>query len=81
MTDTFTTEDLIAELQEYTLTAAPRREGGVTIAEWSEAQGVSDTAARKQLQKLMAEGVLEREWTLDGGSRMWVYYRFVKDNR
>ena len=74
MTDTFTTEDLIAELQEYTQTAAPRREGGVTIAEWSEAQGVSDTAARNQLKKLVIRGILERVWTLDG-NRMWVYYR------
>ena len=73
--ESFTTQDLIAELQQYHLTAAPRRDGGVTIIEWAQAQGISDTAARKQLRKLMDEGVLEREWTLDGGNRMYVYYR------
>ena len=73
--ETFTTQDLIAELQEYQQTAVPRREGGVTIAEWSEAQEVSETASRKQLRSLMTKGVLEREWTLDGGNRMYVYYR------
>ena len=73
--ESFTTQDLIAELQQYHLAAAPRREGGVTIIEWAQAQGISDTAARKQLRKLMDEGVLEREWTLDGGNRMFVYYR------
>ena len=73
--ETFTTQDLIAELQEYQLTAVPRREGGVTIAEWSEAQEVSETASRKQLWKLVTKGILEREWTLDGGNRMYVYYR------
>ena len=73
--ENFTTADLIAELQQYHLTAVPRREGGVTIIEWAQAQGISDTAARKQLKKLVAKGVLEREWTLDGGNRMFVYYR------
>ncbi len=76
--ETFTTQDLIKELQEYQLTAAPRREGGVTIIEWAQAQGVSETAARKQFRKLMTKGILEREWTLDGGNRMYVYYRIEK---
>ncbi len=73
--ESFTTEDLIAELQQYHQTAVPRREGGVTIAEWAEAQEFSETAARKQFKKLMAKGILEREWTLDGGNRMYVYYK------
>ena len=73
--ESFTTADLIAELQQYHQSAVPRREGGVTIIEWAQAQGISETAARKQLRKLMDEGVLEREWTLDGGNRMFVYYR------
>jgi predicted transcriptional regulator len=76
--ETFTTQDLIAELQEYQLTAVPRREGGVTINEWAQAQEISETAARKQLRRLMTEGILEREWTLDGGNRMYVYYRIEK---
>jgi len=76
--ETFTTQDLIEELQQHQLTAVPRREGGVTINEWAQAQGVSETAARKQLNKLMTKGVLEREWTLDCGNRMFVYYRIEK---
>ena len=76
MTDTFTTQDLIAELQQHAQTAAPRREGGVTVAEWAEAQGISDTAARKQLNKLIKEGILEREWTISqNGTRMFVFYK------
>ena len=78
MTDTFTTQDLIEELQQYQQPTPPRREGGVTIREWEEAQGISDTAARNQLKKLIDEGILERVWTLDGGSRLWVYYRIEK---
>ncbi len=81
MTDTFTTADLIAELQQYHRTYVPRRttekgeKCGVTILEWSEERGVSDTAARNQLRKFIAKGILERVWTLDGGDRMYVYYR------
>ena len=79
MTDTFTTQDLITELQQYQQIAAPRREGGVTTQEWAESQPVSDTAARKQLQKLVARGILEREWNLcPDGQRRWVYYRIEK---
>ena len=73
--ETFTTQDLIEELQQHQQTYAVRREGGVTIMEWAVAQGISDTAARKQLKKLMVQGILEREWTLDAGVRFWVYYR------
>ena len=76
MTDTFTTQDLIAELQQHAQTAAPRREGGLTVAEWAEAQGLSDTAARIQLKKLMTEGILEREWSIShSGIRQFVYYK------
>ena len=83
--ESFTTQDLIAELQQYHLTAAPRRttekgeKCGVTTQELAEAEGFSDTAARKKLRKFMTEGVLEREWTLDGGNRMYVYYRIEKE--
>ena len=79
--ESFTTQDLIAELQEYQQTYAPRRTTekgevcGVTTAEFAVELGISETAARKRLKKLMAEGILEREWTLYGGSRMIVYYK------
>ena len=76
--ETFTTQDLIAELQQHVVTYATRREGGVTIMEWAEAQKISDTAARNQLKKLIARGILEREWTVDAGVRFWVYYRTEK---
>ena len=77
--ETFTTQDLIAELQQYQQTASPRREGGVTVIEWSEAQGVSDTAARNQLKKLVTEGILEREWNVCAdGQRRFVYYGIEK---
>ena len=76
MTDTFTTQDLIAELQQYQQAAAPRREGGVTCDEWAEKQGVSNTAARNHLKKFVAQGILEREWNLcPDGQRRYVYYR------
>jgi predicted transcriptional regulator len=74
--ESFTTQDLIEELQQYQQTATPRREGGVTIDEWAEAQDISDTAARKQLEKLMKQGVIEREWSVcPDGIRRWVYYK------
>ena len=79
--ESFTTQDLIAELQQYQQTYAPRRTTekgeacGVTTIEYAAELGISETAARKRLNKLMAKGILEREWILDGGSRTIVYYR------
>ena len=74
--ESFTTQDLIAELQEYSPRIGPRREGGVTTAEWSEAQGgISDVAAGRQLKKLVANGILEREWAVIDGRKWWVYYK------
>lgn len=74
--ETFTTADLIAELQAHQQPAVERREGGITILEWAKAQGVSDTSARNQLTKMLDSGILFREWALcDDGFRRWVYYR------
>lgn len=74
--ESFTTQDLIKELQEYHQPAAPRREGGVTHDEWAEAQGISEPAARGQLKRLLVRGILEREWSLCGdGERRFVYYK------
>ncbi len=74
--ESFTTADLIAELQQYKQPAPPRREGGLTVHEWEEAQGISDTSARKDLNKLVSEGVLEKVWTLcNDGQRRFVFYR------
>ena len=78
MAETFTTQDLIAELQQHVVTYATRCEGGVTIMEWAAARGISDTAARNQLKKLIARGILEREWTISrDGIRCWVYYKIT----
>ena len=78
MPETFTTQDLITELQQHIQIYAPRREGGITIMEWAEAQEISDTAARNQLKKLIARGILEREWAItQDGIRMWVYYKIA----
>ena len=74
--ESFTTEDLIAELQQHQQPAPPRREGGVTIREWEEAQGISDTSARNYLNKLVSKGVLEKVWTLcPDGQRRFVFYK------
>ena len=85
MTDTFTTQDLIEELQQHVQTAKPRRTTekgeacGVTHYELAEAQGFSETTARKRLKKLVTDGVLEREWTISqDGIRSWVYYSHFK---
>ena len=77
--ESFTTQDLIEELQQYQQAAAPRREGGVTCDEWAEEQQVSNTAARNHLKKFVAQGILERERCLcPDGQRRFVYYRFEK---
>ena len=83
--ESFTTQDLIEELQQYHQSAVPRRTTekgepcGVTTQELAEAEEYSETAARKYLKKLMAKGVLEREWTISqNGVRSFVYYRIEK---
>ena len=74
--ETFTTQDLISELQQHQQPIVERQEGGVTHQEWADAQGVSDTAGRNQLKKMMSEGLLTREWQMCGdGQRRFVYYR------
>jgi uncharacterized phage protein gp47/JayE len=72
----FTTEDLVRELQAHQQPIIERQEGGITHQEWAIAQGVSDTAGRNQLKKMMAEGLLTREWQMCGdGNRRYVYYK------
>jgi predicted transcriptional regulator len=77
--DTFTTQDLIDELQAYHKPTAERREGGVSAAEWAEAQNISTKTARKELKKMMDDGLLVREKTwLAPRAIGWVYYRAEK---
>ena len=76
MEETYTTQDLINELQAHQQPIVERQEGGITHQEWAIEQGVSDTAGRNQLKKMMAEGKLFREWQMCGdGNRRYVYYR------
>ena len=76
MAETFTTQDLIAELLAEDPKITKRREGGVTHQEWAIAKGVSDTAGRNQLKKKMAAGKMTREWEMcNDGQRRFVYYR------
>ena len=78
--ETFTTQDLINELQAHQQPIVERQEGGITIQEWAIAQGISDTAARMQLKKMVEAGVLFREWGMcDDGERRLIYYKTVCD--
>ncbi len=72
----YTTQDLIAELQEYQKPIPPRREGGVTVREWAAAQGNSYANAARQLKDMIDKGLLEREWAIShNGKPMFIYYK------
>jgi predicted transcriptional regulator len=73
--ESFTTQDLIAELQKFCKPAATRRPGGITVDEWAKEQGCSDETAGKQLRGLMDQGILEREWSVCEDGRRYVYYK------
>ena len=75
MTETFTDQDLIAELQQYE-PPVEIRTGGVTQKEWSEAQNIDVWAASRQLNKFLDEGkvILKRQRCEDGRIRN-VYYK------
>ena len=74
--ETFTTQDLIQELQGYYKATSTRREGGITVHEWMAAQNISDRTARDQLNKMVEDGILTREWCyLKKSSCGWVYYK------
>ena len=72
----FTTQDLIAELQAYHQPTPERREGGVTISEWAKAQNISLRLATAQLDELVEQGVLVKEFArLSAQGRGFVYYK------
>ena len=74
--ESFTTEDLIAELQEYYQPVPDRREGGVTRQEFAEAQNISIKMAGKLLEDLVTRGILVRETNRLGPSaKGYVYYK------
>jgi hypothetical protein len=75
MAEEFTTEDLIEELQKLHPPIRRRQAGeGVTIMEWSKAQGVGDRRACEQLRNLMQEGKLTRQkMRCADGMVRWVY--------
>jgi len=72
----FTTQDLIAELQAYHEPMPDRREGGVTISEWAQAQNISIRLAQKQLDELVERGMLFKEFARTSPQgRGYVYYK------
>jgi len=72
MTESFTTEDLIAELQAYL--SEDRDPGGVTTREFAKAEGVSNQTASARLNSLLGTKLERRKFRVDG-RRCWVYYR------
>ena len=68
----FTTEDLIAEIQEYL--SEDRDPGGVTVGEFAEAQETSRQTASAQLNNLLGTKLERRKFRVDG-RRCWVYYK------
>ena len=68
----FTTEDLIAELQEYW--DEDRDPGGVTTKEFAEAEGCTTETARGRLNALL-KTKLERRKARVKGHKVWVYYK------
>ena len=74
--ETFTTQDLIAELQEYQQPIPDRREGGVTLTEWAKAQNISVRLAQKQLDEFVEQGKLIKEYARTSPQgRGFVYYK------
>ena len=74
--ETFTDQDLIAELQEFCPPMKERTEGGITRQEWAKAQGLDPRSAGNQLNKMVDKGLLwrERQRCEDGIVRL-VYYK------
>ena len=73
--ETFTDQDLIAELQQYQ-PPVETRTGGFTQAEWAKAQNVAVYVASEQLRAFVEEGKLRmvRQRCEDGRVRN-VYYK------
>ncbi len=73
--ETFTDQDLIAELQQYQ-PPVENRTGGITQEEWSKAQNVDIWRASRQLNKFLEEGkvIVKRQRCEDGRIRN-VYYK------
>jgi predicted transcriptional regulator len=72
----FTDLDLLEELQTY---APPglsiRKPGGITSADWAEQQNTSRRTARKQLNKMVEDGLLIKERCKTETGSEYVYYR------
>ena len=73
--ESFTTQDLIAELQAFHQPLAERREGGVTAGEYARAQGYTRKTARKRLNAMVDEGLLMKEQCKIPSGRECVYYK------
>lgn len=76
MGDSFTTEDLIAELQAYHQPMQDRRPGGVTRQEFADEQNCSTKHAKKMLEELVEQGILMVEFSrLAPNAQGYVYYK------
>lgn len=71
----FTTDDLIAELQEHIPPILVRKPGGVTCKEWAIAQSINSSTAHTQLIELVEKGILYRERARGESKPFWVYYK------
>ena len=73
--ETFTDQDLIAELQQYE-PPVENRTGGVTQKEWSVVQNIDVWAASRQLNKFLEEGkVIRKHQRCEDGRIRNVYYK------
>lgn len=78
MSETFTTADLIAELQALYPPIKDRPPGyGITAKEWQESQNLKYVRqANEQLEKMRQDGVLDRDkMRCEDGRARWVYYK------
>ena len=74
----FTTQDLIEELQAHY--HDERKPGGVTVAEWAEAQNITKSHAGMQLSRLLDEGMLTKQKARVDGRRIFVFYKVTSAN-
>ena len=75
--ETFTDQDLIAELQAHHPPVKQREPGfGVTAQEWAKAQGIHQRQGWEQLDKMLDDGTLDRErMRCEDGRIRWVYFK------
>ncbi len=79
--ETFTDQDLIAELQQYH-PPIENRTGGFTQREWAEAQNLSISVANIKVKEMLKEGVIiEKRQRCEDGHIRFVYYKCNSSNK